>query len=156
MLFSTTGIILMAAIQQPLSSARMTVRFRPCHSVLAWLVELVSIQSSLFLNEFIFILWAGLLISVPWFFMRLGMRKTIGDPEAENLPEGFTSTVTTTSGMIGSYLSNFHVEVNSFTKANTLGLSGLMYYIDKWTVLNKETKHIRAEWRAKRKAVWAN
>lgn len=48
--------------------------------------------------------------------MRLGMRKTIGDPEAENLPEGFTATVTTTSGMVGSYLSNFHVEVNSFTK----------------------------------------
>ncbi|CBY35449.1 unnamed protein product [Oikopleura dioica] len=109
-----------------------------------------------FLNEFIFILWAGLLISVPWFFMRLGMRKTIGDPEPDNLPEGFTSTVTTTSGMLGSYLSNFNVEVNSFTKANTLGLSGLMYYIDKWTVLNKESKHVRAEWRKKRKAVWAN
>ncbi|CBY10158.1 unnamed protein product [Oikopleura dioica] len=58
--------------------------------------------------------------------------------------------------MLGSYLSNFNVEVNSFTKANTLGLSGLMYYIDKWTVLIKESKHVRAEWREKRKAVWAN
>jgi hypothetical protein len=51
--------------------------------------------------------------------MRLGMRKTIGDPDADNLPEGFTSTVTTTSGMLGSYLSNFNVEVNSFTKVKT-------------------------------------
>ena len=54
--------------------------------------------------------------------MRLGMRKTLGDPEAENLPEGFTSTVTTTSGMLGSYLSNFNVEVNSFTKVKTTHL----------------------------------
>ncbi|CBY24562.1 unnamed protein product [Oikopleura dioica] len=106
--------------------------------------------------EFKFILWAGLLISVPWFFIRLGMRKKLGDPEADNLPEGTTATVTTTSGMTGSYLSNFYVEVNSFTKAGTLGLSGLMYYIDKWTVLNQQSKPIRAEYREKRNAIWAN
>jgi len=29
------------------------------------------------------------------------MRKKLGDPEADNLPEGTTATVTTTSGMTG-------------------------------------------------------
>ena len=60
--------------------------------------------------------------------MRLGMRKTHGDPEAENLPEGFTSTVTTTSGMLGSYLSNFNVEVNSFTKVKQLSYVDQIFY----------------------------
>jgi hypothetical protein len=38
------------------------------------------------------------------------MRKKLGDPEAENLPEGTTATVTTTSGMTGKLIRVFQIQ----------------------------------------------